>query len=53
MKKLKDEINNSNRLSWVKEEFDILKNPKTYATDPDQSWKRLGFEGKIKILLKL
>ena len=44
--KLKDEINNSNRLSWVKEEFDILKNPKTYSTDPDQSWKRIRLRRK-------
>ena len=51
--KLKDEINNSNRLSWVKEEFDILKNPKTYSTDPDQSWKKIRLRRKDQDFVKI
>ena len=51
--KLKDEINNSNRLSWVKEEFDILKNPKTYSTDPDESWKKIRLRRKDQDFVKI
>ena len=48
--KLSQELDNSKRLSWVKEEFDILKNPDTYSIDPDQSWKKLNLEEKTVIL---
>ena len=51
--KLKDEINNSNRLSWVKEEFDILKNPKTYSIDPDQTWKKIRLRRKDQDFVKI
>ena len=51
--KLKDEINYSNRLSWVKEEFDILKNPKTYSIDPDQSWKKIRLRRKDQDFVKI
>jgi ribonuclease D len=29
------------RLSWIEEEMALLENPKTYAANPDQAWKRL------------
>ena len=47
--KLSEELNSSKRLSWVKEEFDILKNPDTYSTDPDQSWKKIKLRRKDSV----
>ncbi|MDC3081523.1 ribonuclease D [Paracoccaceae bacterium] len=51
--KLSEELNNSKRLSWVKEEFDILKNPDTYSTDPDQSWKKIKLRRKDNDFVKI
>lgn len=51
--KLSKELDNSKRLSWVKEEFDILKNPETYSTDPDQSWKKIKLRRKDNDFVKL
>ena len=51
--KLSEELNNSKRLSWVKEEFDILKNPDTYSTDPDQSWKKIKLRRKDSDFVKV
>ena len=51
--KLSKELDNSKRLSWVKEEFDILKNPETYSTDPDQSWKKIKLRRKDSDFVKL
>ena len=51
--KLSEELNNSKRLSWVKEEFDILKNPDTYSTDPDQSWKKIKLRRKDSDFVKI
>ena len=50
---LSEELNSSQRLSWVKEEFDILKDPKTYSTDPDQSWKRIKLRRKDGDFVKI
>ena len=51
--KLSQELDNSKRLSWVKEEFDILKNPETYSIDPDQSWKRIKLRRKDSEFVKI
>jgi len=51
--KLSEELDNSKRLSWVKEEFDILKNPDTYSTDPDQSWKKIKLRRKDSDFVKI
>ena len=51
--KLSEELNNSKRLTWVKEEFDILKNPDTYSTDPDQSWKKIKLRRKDSDFVKI
>ena len=51
--KLNDELVNSKRLSWVKEELDILNNPNTYTTDPDQSWKRIKLRRKDSDFVKI
>lgn len=39
--KLKDLLARNERVSWVQEEMEILTNPSTYASDPQQAWKRL------------
>ena len=51
--KLSDELVKSKRLSWVKEELDILNNPNTYTTDPDQSWKRIKLRRKDSDFVKI
>ena len=51
--KLSEELHSSKRISWVKEEFDILKDPKTYSTDPDQSWKRIKLRRKDSDFVKV
>ncbi len=51
--KLSEELNKSKRISWVKEEFDILNNPDTYSTDPDQSWKKIKLRRKDGDFVKI
>ena len=43
---LSNEIEKDNRVSWVKEEMDILKIPKTYLEEPDQAWKKIRLRRK-------
>ena len=38
---LKSELKQNKREGWVQEELNILKNPKTYITRPDEAWKRI------------
>ena len=51
--KLNEELSSSKRLSWVKEEFDILKNPNTYSTDPEQSWRKIKLRRKDNDFVKI
>ncbi|MDC3075731.1 ribonuclease D [Paracoccaceae bacterium] len=51
--KLSEELNKSKRISWVKEEIDILNNPDTYSTDPDQSWKKIKLRRKDGEFVKI
>ena len=39
--KLKERLETTGRASWVDEEMALLVNPKTYATTPEEAWKRL------------
>jgi ribonuclease D len=38
---LKDQLNANERGSWVQEELNILENPETYITRPNEAWKRI------------
>ena len=38
---LKSELKQNKREGWVQEELNILKNPETYITRPDDAWKRI------------
>ena len=38
---LKTELKQNKREGWVQEELNILKNPETYITRPDEAWKRI------------
>ncbi len=38
---LKDKLNTNERESWVQEELNILENPETYITRPNEAWKRI------------
>ena len=38
---LKSELKKNKREAWVQEELDILKNPETYITRPNEAWKRI------------
>lgn len=35
------ELEKSDRLKWVEEEIEILTNPETYITRPEEAWKRI------------
>ena len=39
--KLKERLETTGRASWLDEEMALLVNPKTYATTPEDAWKRL------------
>jgi ribonuclease D len=39
--KLKERLEEEARASWLDEEMALLVNPKTYATTPEDAWKRL------------
>ncbi len=39
--KLQVELKRSNRESWVEQEIEVLRNPATYTTDPQNAWRRL------------
>ena len=38
---LKSELRLNKREAWVQEELNILKNPETYITRPNEAWKRI------------
>ena len=38
---LKSELKQNKREGWVQEELNILKNPETYITRPNEAWKRI------------
>lgn len=38
---LKQELDRTGRESWLQEEMDILMNPATYRTEPEDAWKRI------------
>ena len=38
---LKSELKKNRREAWVQEELNILKNPETYITRPNEAWKRI------------
>jgi ribonuclease D len=40
-RKLSDRLATSGRSSWLDEEMAILTDPRTYAPDPEQAWRRL------------
>ena len=39
--KLKAQLDRSGREQWLREEMDILANPATYRTEPEDAWKRI------------
>ena len=39
--KMRDELERTDRLTWVREEMSDLENPETYDTDPLNAWQRL------------
>ncbi|KIT17164.1 Ribonuclease D [Jannaschia aquimarina] len=38
---LSEQLRNSGRTPWVEEEMDVLRDPATYVTEPDEAWRRL------------
>ena len=38
---LKQELDKTGREHWLREEMDILTNPATYRTEPEDAWKRI------------
>ena len=38
---LKDQLNTNERGAWVQEELNILENPETYISRPNEAWKRI------------
>ena len=38
---LKQELDKNGREKWLREEMDILTNPATYRTEPEDAWKRI------------
>ena len=38
---LKQELDRTGREHWLREEMDILTNPATYRTEPEDAWKRI------------
>ena len=50
---LNNQIIEGNRVCWLKEELDILKDPKTYLVEPDQAWKKIRLKRKDTDFLKI
>jgi ribonuclease D len=46
--KLKQRLHDTGRESWLEEEVAVLTDPKTYAFDPADAWKRLKLGGKSR-----
>jgi ribonuclease D len=47
--KLRQRLQETGRESWLEEEVGILTDPKTYAFDPADAWKRLKLAGKSRL----
>jgi ribonuclease D len=47
--KLKQRLEETGRESWLEEEVAILTDPKTYAFDPADAWKRMKLGGKSRL----
>ena len=45
---LKTELDKTGRAHWLKEEMEILTNPATYRTEPEDAWKRIKVRLKSK-----
>jgi ribonuclease D len=45
---LKTELDKNGREHWLREEMDILTNPATYRTEPEDAWKRIKVRLKSK-----
>ena len=50
---LNNELLEDNRFTWVKEEMDILRNPKTYLVEPDEAWKKIRLRRKDPDFVKI
>jgi ribonuclease D len=44
--KLKAQLDNTGRESWLAEEMAVLESPDTYRSDPKDAWKRLKFRAR-------
>jgi len=38
---LAEQLERSGRSKWLAEEMDVLRDPETYRTDPDEAWRRI------------
>ncbi len=47
--KLKQRLEETGRESWLEEEVAVLTDPKTYAFDPADAWKRMKLSGKSRL----
>jgi ribonuclease D len=47
--KLSKRLQETGRESWLKEEVGVLTDPKTYAFDPADAWKRMKLAGKSRL----
>ncbi len=47
--KLKQRLHETGREPWLEEEVAVLTDPKTYAFDPGDAWKRLKLGGKSRL----
>ena len=43
---LKEQLKRNGRETWLEEELNILKNPETYITRPNEAWKRIKSRSK-------
>ena len=47
--KLKQRLEETGRESWLEEEVAVLTDPRTYAFDPADAWKRMKLSGKSRL----
>ncbi len=47
--KLKQRLGETGRESWLEEEVAVLTDPRTYAFDPADAWKRMKLSGKSRL----
>ncbi|HEU0118279.1 MAG TPA: ribonuclease D [Alphaproteobacteria bacterium] len=53
--KLRDQLEKTGRVEWVKEEMEILTNPNTYKIDPTEIWRRFKWRAdkpRLRALLR-